>query len=133
VPSEFAALGVGLRTSLAPRRLRRAWSPSNISREFNGYRAGWRRGNRTSTRCNVYFTECMKILDARRSPGRLRRSNRQFKLPEVHPLFRGTVDFGYLVENAGRFLRDYKNGEGIGVEAPNNRQLLYYAALHDYE
>jgi hypothetical protein len=39
-------------------------------------------------------------------------------LPEVHPLLRGTVDFGFWSMKDGIFLRDYKNGEGIGVSPP---------------
>jgi hypothetical protein len=43
-------------------------------------------------------------------------------------LLRGTVDFGYYNARAA-WLRDYKNGEGIGVAAAGNRQLLYYMFL----
>jgi hypothetical protein len=50
-------------------------------------------------------------------------------LPEIHPLLRGTVDFGFWSHADGIFLRDYKNGEGIGVSAPMNKQLLYYGFL----
>jgi hypothetical protein len=50
-------------------------------------------------------------------------------LPKIHPLFKGTVDFGFWSMSDGVFLRDYKNGEGIGVSAPGNKQLLYYGAL----
>jgi hypothetical protein len=50
-------------------------------------------------------------------------------LPEIHPLLRGTVDFGFWSMSDGIFLRDYKNGEGIGVSAPGNKQLLYYGYL----
>lgn len=57
-------------------------------------------------------------------------------LPEVHPLFKGTVDFacwrtdaGKYGNNRGLWIIDYKNGEGIGVSAAKNPQLLYYATL----
>jgi len=53
---------------------------------------------------------------------------RTIHLPEIHPLFKGTVDFGAITPTR-IYARDYKNGEGIGVETPNNRQMLYYAAL----
>lgn len=50
-------------------------------------------------------------------------------LPDLHPLLQGTVDFGYWSARRGLWLRDYKNGEGVGVDARDNRQLLYYAFL----
>ena len=50
-------------------------------------------------------------------------------LPEIHPLLKGTVDYGLYSKAHGLFLRDYKNGEGIGVSATGNPQLLYYAFL----
>lgn len=46
---------------------------------------------------------------------------------EAHPLLKGTVDFGYWSASRGMWLRDYKNGAGIGVYARDNAQLLYYA------
>jgi hypothetical protein len=57
-----------------------------------------------------------------------------FHLRDIHPLFKGTVDFGHwrLPEfscDPGLWLVDYKNGEGIGVEAYRNPQLMYYAVL----
>lgn len=59
-------------------------------------------------------------------------------LASVHPLFKGTVDFAHwrMIEEVegtdarpGLWLIDYKNGEGIGVSAAHNKQLLYYALL----
>lgn len=52
-------------------------------------------------------------------------------LPDVHPLFKGTVDFAHwrFNQDPGLWLVDYKNGEGIGVVAFGNKQLLYYAVL----
>lgn len=52
-------------------------------------------------------------------------------LPEIHPLLKGTVDFAHwrFQSNPGLWLVDYKNGEGIGVRAVGNKQLMYYALL----
>lgn len=51
-----------------------------------------------------------------------------FHLKEIHPLFKGTVDFANW-DTDGLWLIDYKNGEGIGVQAYMSPQLLYYAVL----
>jgi hypothetical protein len=127
VPSEFAALGVAAH-ELGAVCLTEGREPYEfLSEEFNGYRAGWE-AKSTSTRCTVYFNDCMKILDATASRPRELLIERTIHLPEIHPLFKGTVDFGVLSPTR-LWLRDYKNGEGIGVAAPNNKQLLYYAAL----
>jgi hypothetical protein len=49
----------------------------------------------------------------------------------MHPLLKGTVDFGYVSRKFVMHLRDYKNGEGIGVAAPgNNAQLLLWLPAH---
>jgi hypothetical protein len=70
----------------------------------------------------------MGILARRKEQGHMLLED-TIHLPEVHPLLRGTVDFGFWSMLDGIFLRDYKNGEGIGVSAPNNKQLLYYGFL----
>jgi len=70
----------------------------------------------------------MGILSRRQEQGRLL-IEETIHLPEIHPLLRGTVDFGFWSRSDGVFLRDYKNGEGIGVAAFRNRQLLYYAFI----
>lgn len=50
------------------------------------------------------------------------------KAPDVHPLFKGTMDFGalYFGDQHAK-VRDLKGGTGIVVEVPNNSQLKYYA------
>jgi hypothetical protein len=127
VPSEFAALGVAAHEAAA-KAIATGCEPFEfLSEEFNGYRVGWPEEISLDA-VHVYFNECMGILAARRSPGRLLIET-TIHLPEIHPLFKGTVDFGWWSKTQGLWLRDYKNGEGIGVAAPNNRQLLYYAAL----
>jgi hypothetical protein len=127
VPSEFAKLGTAAH-ELSAKAIAEGIEPFEfLSEEFNGYRAGWE-GEISLDAVHVYFNECMRILDARRSPGRLLVES-TLHLPDIHPLFKGTIDFGWWSKSQGLWLRDYKNGEGIGVAAPNNRQLLYYAAL----
>lgn len=127
VPSEFAALGVAAH-ELGAKAIAMAIEPFEfLSDEFNGYKAGWE-GEINLDALQVYFNECMKILDARQHQGRLL-IEETIHLPNIHPLFKGTVDFGWWSKTQGIWLRDYKNGEGIGVAAPNNKQLLYYAAL----
>jgi hypothetical protein len=70
----------------------------------------------------------MGILDRRKERGSLL-IEETIHLPDLHPLLRGTVDFGFWSLSDGIFLRDYKNGEGVGVAAAMNFQLLYYAFL----
>jgi hypothetical protein len=127
VPSEFAALGVAAH-EVGAKAIATGCEPFEfLSEEFNGYRVGWPEEISLDA-VHVYFNECMGILAARRYPGRML-IEETIHLPHIHPLFKGTVDFAWWAKVQGIFLRDYKNGEGIGVEAPNNRQLLYYAAL----
>jgi hypothetical protein len=52
-----------------------------------------------------------------------------YQAPIIHPLLKGTVDFGYVSRKFGIFLRDYKNGEGSALRRRTIRQLLYYAFL----
>jgi len=80
----------------------------------------------------VYVNYCNAIKDAGRDDPTARTIIEQtYHLREVHPLFKGTVDFGHwrLQRDPGIWLVDYKNGEGIGVQAFQNEQLLYYATL----
>lgn len=127
VPSEFAALGVGAH-ELGAKAIVTGLEPYEfISDEFNGYHVGWE-GEIDLNAVMVYFNACMKILDARKHAGRLL-IEQTIHLPSIHPLFKGTVDFGWWSKTQGVWLRDYKNGEGIGVAAVNNKQLLYYASL----
>lgn len=80
-----------------------------------------------------YVNYCRTIMDA--SPGIIGRTviEQTYHLREIHPLFKGTIDFSHWRlpphANPGFWLVDYKNGEGIGVEAYRNPQLLYYASL----
>jgi hypothetical protein len=72
----------------------------------------------------VYVNECERIYP-RDGKGTVAIET-TFHRENIHPLLKGTVDFGYWSPKRGMHIRDYKNGEGIGVRAPNNKQLLYY-------
>lgn len=81
---------------------------------------------------SVYVNFCNSIRDAAGDdPTAKTVIEKTFHLRDVHPLFKGTVDFGHwrLQRNPGIWCIDYKNGEGIGVEAYRNPQLVYYATL----
>lgn len=77
----------------------------------------------------VYVATCQKIM----ALGGSTLIEKTIHLPEIHPLFKGTVDFANwrLLGHSqpGLTLIDYKNGEGIGVAAYQSKQLLYYAVL----
>jgi hypothetical protein len=127
VESEYARLGTAAH-ELGAKAIATETEPFEFLGEmFSGYLAGWP-GGISLDAVQVYFTECMSILAHRKEHGNLL-IEQTLHLPEIHPLFKGTVDFGFWSMLDGIFLRDYKNGEGIGVAAPGNKQLLYYGAL----
>lgn len=87
----------------------------------------------------VYVTACEAIVAAGGGKG-YTLVEQTISLPEIHPLFKGTVDFAHwriLIDvsgvinpaDSGLWMIDYKNGEGVGVTAAHNPQLLYYALL----
>lgn len=127
VPSEFAALGTGAH-ELGALCIAEGTEPYEyLSEEFNGYKAGWDDGISLDA-VHIYVNECRSILDKIEGRPADIYVERTIHRPDIHPLFKGTVDFG-AVTPFRIYGRDYKNGEGIGVETPNNRQMLYYAAL----
>jgi len=127
IESEFAKLGTAAH-ELCARAVGEAIEPYEfLGEEFGGYLAGWPDGISLDA-AQVYFNECMDILDRRKAKGSLL-IEETIHLPEIHPLLRGTVDFGFWSLEDGIYLRDYKNGEGVGVAAILNKQLLYYTFL----
>lgn len=99
-----------------------------IGVEFEGLIAGWPGGIELDP-VSVYVSHCQKIRDA--NPGETM-IEQTIHLPHLHPLLKGTVDFGHWVfdnHTAKAWLVDYKNGEGVGVYVLDNEQLLYYAFL----
>lgn len=127
VPSEFAELGTAAH-ELGALCLETNTEPfEHLGEEFNGLKAGWEDGIKLDA-VSVYVNACNTVLDTEWGYVKDRMIEKSLKHPEIHPLLKGTVDFGLISERA-IWLLDYKNGEGIGVAAPNNRQLLYYAFL----
>lgn len=127
IESEYAKLGTAAH-ELCAKAVGTATEPFEfLGEDFNGYLAGWPDGLDLDA-AHIYFNECMGILKARIEQGTMLLED-TIHLPEIHPLLRGTVDFGWWGHSQGVYLRDYKNGEGIGVAAHNNKQLLYYAFL----
>lgn len=127
IESEYAKLGTAAH-ELGAKAIATETEPFEFLGEmFNGYLAGWP-GGISLDAVQIYFSECMGILARRKEHGHLM-IEQTIHMPEIHPLLRGTVDFGFWSMLDGIFLRDYKNGEGIGVSAPGNKQLLYYGYL----
>lgn len=130
IPSEFAELGVGAHELGAVCIQTRTDPYEHLNEEFNGYLAGWDDGINLDA-VAVYVNEAFRILDDPTykfyGEGRVL-IEETISLPHIHPLFKGTVDLAWLSRQILR-MRDYKNGEGIGVAAAGNRQLLYYAFL----
>jgi hypothetical protein len=127
IESEYARLGTGAH-ELGASCLTDGKEPFEyLGEEFNGYLAGWPGGIELDA-VQIYVNDCRSIMDATEGRPREVLIERTIHLPAIHPLFKGTVDFGVLTAKR-LWLRDYKNGEGIGVAAPGNKQLLYYAAL----
>ena len=127
IESEYAKLGTAAH-ELGAKAIATGCEPFEfLGEEFNGYIAGWP-GGISLDAVQIYVSECFRILANRQEQGYMLLED-TIHLPEIHPLLRGTVDFGWWGMKQGIFLRDYKNGEGIGVSAPGNRQLLYYGFL----
>ncbi len=127
VESEYAKLGTAAHEVCA-RSVAEAIEPFEfLGEEVDGYMVGWPDGIDLDA-IQVYFNACMRVLDRRKERGYLL-IEETIHLPDLHPLLRGTVDFGFWSLTDGLDLLDYKNGEGIGVAAAGNKQLLYYAFL----
>lgn len=126
VESEYAKLGTGAHELGAVCLVSDAEPFEYLGEQFNGYIAGWPEGIALDA-VSVYVNECRSIMEREGYNG-LAIVERTYHLPHIHRLLKGTVDFGYLAATR-IYLRDYKNGEGIGVSAAMNKQLLYYAFL----
>ena len=122
--SEYAKIGTAAH-ELAARCLLEEREPFEfIGETFNGYKVG---EEINPVAVQVYVNECERLMP-RDGKGKTL-IEQTMTHPEVHPYLKGTVDFAYWSSKKGLYLRDYKNGEGIGVSAVNNKQLLYYAFL----
>lgn len=131
VSSEFAALGTAAH-ELCAKSVATGMEPYEfLGEEFGGYLAGWPDGISLDA-VSVYFNTCVSILQSAKEQNPQRRRfllEDTIHLPEIHPLLKGTVDFGFWSSLDGVYVIDYKNGEGVAVSVVNNRQLLYYAFL----
>lgn len=124
--SEYAEIGTGAH-ELGARCLTENREPFEyIGEEFNGYKVGVPDGISLDA-VSVYVDHCRGLMPPD-GTGRLMIET-SLAHPEVHPYLKGTVDWCHWSSRRGLFLRDYKNGEGVGVSAVNNEQLLYYAFL----
>jgi hypothetical protein len=131
IESEYAKLGTAAH-ELCAKAVETATEPYEfLGEEFSGYLAGWPEGLSLDA-AQIYFNLCMSVLDKAPEDGSMFLET-TIHLPEIHPLLRGTVDFGHYHQKTlatnGVWLIDYKNGEGIGVRAAGNLQLLYYGFL----
>ena len=127
IPTEFAQIGTAAHL-LGSTCLTKDTEPFEyLGETFEGYLAGWPGGIQLDA-VTVYVNECRTILDSVASRPHDLFIERTITMPALHPLLKGTVDFG-IISPQGVWLRDYKNGEGVGVSAVNNNQLLYYAFL----
>lgn len=124
IESEFAQLGTAAH-ELAAMCLAEDHEPFEfIGQMIDGYRVGWPDGIQIDA-VQVYVNECRRLMPATE----FQLIEETITLPDVHPLLKGTIDFATWHPTKGLWLRDYKNGEGVGVGAVNNSQLLYYAYL----
>lgn len=127
IESDYAKLGTAAH-ELAAKCLTENREPFEyIGQEIGGYVVGADDGINPDS-VAIYVNECSWIADLFDGKGK-RLVETTIAHPDVHPYLKGTVDFGFWSSKRGLFLRDYKNGEGIGVRAANNKQLLYYAFL----
>jgi hypothetical protein len=93
IESEYAKLGTAAH-ELGAKAIATETEPYEFLGEmFNGYLAGWP-GGISLDAVQVYFSECMGIIARRKEHGNLL-VEKTIHLPEIHPLLRGTVDFGF--------------------------------------
>jgi len=127
IESEYAKKGTAAH-ELAARCLIEEREPFEfIGDTFDGYKVGEGADCINPDAVAVYVNECESI-NPRDGKGRVL-IEQTLAFPDIHPYLKGTIDFGYFSSKKGVWLRDYKNGEGIGVGAVNNEQLKYYAFL----
>nr|GAT42307.1 predicted protein [Mycena chlorophos] len=125
IPSEYAALGTGAHELGATCLIEQTEPFEYFGKAFNGFRAGYD-GEINLDAVSIYVNTCRMIIDTY-GPGEVV-VERTYHAKEVHPLLKGTVDFGFLTSTALHIV-DYKNGEGVGVDVVDSDQLLYYAFI----
>lgn len=78
-----------------------------------------------ATAVQVYLDGCRKVIQSQNSEVQVLVEER-FHLPEVHPDFFGTTDCT-IISPMRAWVKDYKHGAGIAVDAKGNSQLRQYA------
>lgn len=78
-----------------------------------------------ATAVQVYLDGVRKVIAEQNAPVQVLVEER-FHLPEVHPDFFGTTDCT-IVGELRAWVKDYKHGAGIAVDAKGNSQLRQYA------
>lgn len=78
-----------------------------------------------ATAVQIYLDGVRKVVREQNSPVQVLIEER-FHLPEVHPDFFGTTDCTIVGETRA-WVKDYKHGAGIAVDAKGNSQLYQYA------
>jgi hypothetical protein len=76
------------------------------------------------TAIQVYVDECREVV--KEHPNGEVFHEFEIADPDFHPDFFGTLDFG-LVDGTTMYIRDYKHGAGIAVDAEWNPQIMYYS------
>ena len=116
IESEYAKLGTAAH-ELCARSVSEGCEPFEfLGEDFSGYIAGWPDGISLDA-AHIYFNECQAIMDRSGHKGWMI-VEKTYHLPKIHPLLRGTVDFGYI-SNQGIFLRDFKNGAETPIPSPS--------------
>ena len=78
-----------------------------------------------ATAVQVYLDGVRKVIQSQNSEVQVLVEER-FHLPEVHPDFFGTTDCT-IISPMRAWVKDYKHGAGIAVDAKGNSQLRQYA------
>jgi len=127
LPSEYASRGTAAHELGAMCLLdeREPWE--FLGTDIAGFKVGYDEGQIDPDAVAIYVNHCEAIWP-RDGKGQVLIET-TLKQPDLHPLLKGTIDFGYWSVKRGLHLRDYKNGAGIYVSPFNNEQLLYYAFL----
>lgn len=127
IETEYAKLGTAAHELGAKCLIEQREPFEFIGQEIGGFTVGAEDGINPDA-VSVYVNDCARIAAEFDGKGKTL-IEATLAHPDAHPYLKGTVDFGVWSSKRGLFLRDYKNGEGIGVRAPYNSQLLYYAFL----
>ncbi|NCD17411.1 MAG: DUF2800 domain-containing protein, partial [Actinobacteria bacterium] len=79
----------------------------------------------------VYYDAVLKAYNANVKKGEtcVIEVEKELSNPSIDPEAFGTCDCFFVTPNGKLFVFDYKHGAGVAVDAVDNKQMLYYAAL----